>query len=57
MHEQWAWIIIHAHCSCSRGLRPRYFFLAGSGPVPKTFKKYIFRKICDFPAYFLLNFS
>jgi hypothetical protein len=28
-----------------------------SGPSPAQSKKNIFRKICDFPAYFLLNFG
>jgi hypothetical protein len=27
-----------------------FFFWAGSGPVPKIFKKNIFEKICDFPV-------
>jgi hypothetical protein len=44
--------LIHAFCSCSSGLRPRSFFWARSGLVPKTFKKIFLKKICDFPAYF-----
>jgi hypothetical protein len=33
-------------------------FLGRVWPSSKNFqKKYIFGKICDFPAYFLLNFA
>ena len=42
------------HCSLGRTspAKPKM-----SGPSPAQSKKNIFRKICDFPAYFLLNFG
>ena len=42
------------HCSLGRTspAQPKM-----SGPSPAQSKKNIFRKICDFPAYFLLNFG
>jgi hypothetical protein len=57
MHEQWAWIIIYAHCSCSSGIRPRFFCMPGLAQFQKFSKKYIFGKICDFPMYFVTEFS
>jgi hypothetical protein len=53
------WNISPAHAA---GLSPAQqliqpsFFLARSGPVPKIFKKNIFRKIRDFPVYFVMEF-
>jgi hypothetical protein len=32
MHEQWAWIIIHVHYSCSSGIQPK---MSGPGPASK----------------------
>jgi hypothetical protein len=51
MHEQWAWIIIHVHCSCNSGLRPRFVFEPGLARFQKLSKKY-FRKNLWFPRVF-----
>jgi hypothetical protein len=57
MHEQWAWIIIHAHCPCSSGLRPRFcFFWPGLAQFKKTFKKIYFWENLWFPRVFFTKF-
>jgi hypothetical protein len=45
--------LIHAFCSCSSGMRPRFFW-AGSGPVSK---KIFLKKIVISPRILLQNFD
>jgi len=48
--------LIHAHCSCSSGIWPRFVVLGRVRPSHKYFQKNIFGKICYFSTYFVMEF-